>query len=94
MRYSRKVVNTLWWDEEDAAHIRSRSSRYPGATDIEPDWTLERPLIQHGCYSTRTRRVERLYPVDWLLGSRRVRVERDYRPGRPLRSDGVEDPRD
>ncbi len=41
MRYNRDVANTLWWEEEDAAHIRSRSSRYPGATDIEPDWTLE-----------------------------------------------------
>ncbi len=35
------MVNALWWDEEDAAHIGSRSSRYPGATDIEPGWTLE-----------------------------------------------------
>lgn len=31
----------LWWDEEDATHIRSRSARYPGAIDIEPAWTLE-----------------------------------------------------
>lgn len=31
----------LWWDEEDAAHIRSRSVRYPGAADIEPQWTLQ-----------------------------------------------------
>lgn len=31
----------LWWDDDDAAHIRSRSARYPGATDIEPGWTLE-----------------------------------------------------
>lgn len=31
----------LWWDEEDAAHIRSRSARHPGAMDIEPEWTLE-----------------------------------------------------
>ncbi len=41
MRYSRSVPDALWWDEEDAAHIRSRSTRYPGATDIEPEWTLE-----------------------------------------------------
>lgn len=41
MRYNWAVPNTLWWDEEDAAHIRSRSARYPGATDIEPEWTLE-----------------------------------------------------
>ena len=41
MRYIQGVPNRLWWDEEGAAHIRSRSSRYPGATDIEPEWTLE-----------------------------------------------------
>jgi hypothetical protein len=34
------VVGELWWDEEDADHIRSRSIRYPGADDIEPGWTL------------------------------------------------------
>lgn len=31
----------LIWADEDAAYIRSRSSRYPGALDIEPEWTLE-----------------------------------------------------
>ncbi len=31
----------MWWDDEDAAHIRTRSARYPGADDIEPDWTVE-----------------------------------------------------
>jgi len=31
----------LWWDDEDAEHIRSRSDRYPGALDIEPAWTLQ-----------------------------------------------------
>lgn len=31
----------LWWDDEDALHIRTRSTRYPGATDIEPGWTLQ-----------------------------------------------------
>lgn len=30
----------LWWDDEDAAHIRTRSARYSGADDIEPDWTV------------------------------------------------------
>jgi hypothetical protein len=35
------MVDHLWWDDEDIAHIRSRSSRYPGATDIDPDWTVE-----------------------------------------------------
>ncbi|MGQ0629409.1 MAG: hypothetical protein ACT4P1_00045 [Sporichthyaceae bacterium] len=35
------MASGLWWDEEDADHIRSRSLRYPGADDIEPGWTLE-----------------------------------------------------
>jgi hypothetical protein len=35
------VVEKLWWDEEDAAYIRQRAERYPGATNIEPEWTLE-----------------------------------------------------
>ena len=29
------------WDDEAAAHIRTRSARYPGDTDIDPDWTAE-----------------------------------------------------
>lgn len=29
------------WTETAAKHIRTRSSRYPGAVDIEPDWTQE-----------------------------------------------------
>lgn len=35
------MQNELWWDAEDAAHIGSRSTRYPGATDIKPEWTLQ-----------------------------------------------------
>ena len=31
----------------DVAHIRSRSARYPGAKDIEPDWTLEAAADPH-----------------------------------------------
>ena len=35
------MAGSLWWDEEDAQHIRTRSTRYPGAVDLEPAWTLE-----------------------------------------------------
>jgi hypothetical protein len=35
------VTEELWWRDEDAEYIRHRSSRYPGATDLEPAWTLE-----------------------------------------------------
>ena len=40
-RYIVVVADSLWWDEEDAEHIRTRSTRYPGAIDLEPEWTLE-----------------------------------------------------
>lgn len=34
---------TEWveWDEESAHHIRTRSTRYPDAINIEPAWTDE-----------------------------------------------------
>lgn len=35
------MADKLWWEDEDAAHIRGRSDRYPGAIGIEPEWTLE-----------------------------------------------------
>lgn len=41
------MLEELWWDEEDATHIRTRSARYPGATDIEPTWTQEAAADQH-----------------------------------------------
>lgn len=34
-------VEEIAWAPEDAAYIRSRSSRYPGALDIDPAWTAE-----------------------------------------------------
>ncbi len=37
----RSVVEDLWWRDADAWYIRSRSDRYPGATNIEPAWTVE-----------------------------------------------------
>ena len=40
-RYISLVADSLWWDIEDAEHIRTRSARYPGAVDLEPAWTLE-----------------------------------------------------
>jgi hypothetical protein len=39
MSYTPEV--DLYWADEDAAYIRSRSTRYPGALDIEPAWTWE-----------------------------------------------------
>ena len=31
----------IFWADEDARYVRTRSLRYPGAVDIEPDWTRE-----------------------------------------------------
>lgn len=47
MRYISVVADTLWWDSEDAEHIRTRSARYPGAVDLEPAWTLEAAADPH-----------------------------------------------
>jgi len=41
LRYNEFVTDELWWDDEDAAHIRGRSERYPGSAGIEPEWTQE-----------------------------------------------------
>jgi hypothetical protein len=35
------IADGLWWDDEDADYIRRRTDRYPGAINIEPEWTLE-----------------------------------------------------
>lgn len=37
----------LWWTEEDAAYIRSRSARYRGAVNLEPEWTQEVMADEH-----------------------------------------------
>lgn len=31
----------LWWREQDADYIRRRGDRYPGATGLQREWTLE-----------------------------------------------------
>lgn len=35
------------WKKEDADYIRDRSSRYPGALNLEPEWTQELLLDEH-----------------------------------------------
>src|ERR1044072_3045517 len=35
------IMDDLWWRPEDEEYIRRRSERYPGATDIEPEWTVD-----------------------------------------------------
>lgn len=41
------MVDDLWWRPEDADHIRHRDKRYPGAANIDPDWTLEAVRDRH-----------------------------------------------
>lgn len=31
----------ITWSEAAKLHVRTRSHRYPGAVDIDPDWTAE-----------------------------------------------------
>ncbi|MDQ2814314.1 MAG: hypothetical protein M3Z75_21215 [Actinomycetota bacterium] len=35
------MANDLWWHDQDADYIRRRGERYPGASRIEPEWTLQ-----------------------------------------------------
>lgn len=35
------MSESLTWDEDSARYIRTRSQRYPGALDIDPNWTAE-----------------------------------------------------
>lgn len=41
------VTFELWWETADADHIRYRSRRYPGATDIDPVETEEAACDPH-----------------------------------------------
>jgi len=68
------VTGELWWRDEDAEYIRHRSSRYPGATDLEPAWTLEaaadpRCIVLDPDPDEPHRRGAH----HWLLGQRRLR---------------------
>lgn len=42
------MIDDLWWRPQDAHYIRDRARRYPGATGIEPDWTLEAAMDPRG----------------------------------------------
>lgn len=37
-------VDSVQWALGQAEHVRTRSSRYPGAFDIEPEWATEAAL--------------------------------------------------
>ncbi len=39
MTYTERVE--LWWADEDADYVRSRSERHRGALDLEPAWPQE-----------------------------------------------------
>ncbi len=43
--YTQRV--DLWWADEDADYIRGRSTRYPGALNVEPAWTQEVMADEH-----------------------------------------------
>jgi hypothetical protein len=84
MRYTDLVSGELWWDDEDAAHIRSRSVRYPGAENIEPGWTLDAAptrlahrVVRDPDPSSRAGCIR----IIGVLAGRWVRAHRDRRPG-------------
>lgn len=42
-----RVRVELWWTDDDADYIRSRSTRYRAAMDLEPEWTQEVLADEH-----------------------------------------------
>jgi hypothetical protein len=34
-------VHSVTWTDAQAEHVRTRSSRYPGAVNLEPEWATE-----------------------------------------------------
>lgn len=95
MRYSLEVLNTLWWDEEDAVHIRSRSTRYSGATDIEPEWTLEAAADPARVVRDPDPKSRVAYTrlIGYSPSPEFVLTVRDHRPAGFLRRHGLENPR-
>lgn len=37
-------IDSVEWSPEQTDHIRTRSTRYPGALDVEPEWATEAAL--------------------------------------------------
>lgn len=35
------VPETIAWGDDATKHLRTRSARHPGATDIDPAWTVD-----------------------------------------------------
>lgn len=79
MSYTEGVA--FLWSQQDATYIRTRSQRYPGALDIDPDWTQEvladERLVELAPYPTS--RVGASGFVGWSRSADRVLVVIAYR---------------
>ena len=84
------------WDDEAAAHIRTRSARYPGDTDIDSDWTAKAVSDPQRLVDEPDPKSRHQCPDHWLLADR---ADGDNRrgatrcPGDPARRQCVEDTR-
>ena len=71
----------LWWADEDADYIRTRSARYRDAIDIQPEWTQEvladERLVELSPYPIS--RVGAAGFIGWSDAARRVLVVIAYR---------------
>jgi hypothetical protein len=81
VRHRLTLCGEVRWAEEDADCIRTRSSRYPGALDIAPEWTQEvladERLVELSPYPTS--RVGASGFIGWSDSARRVLVVIAYR---------------
>nr|CEL16716.1 hypothetical protein [Kibdelosporangium sp. MJ126-NF4]CTQ92055.1 hypothetical protein [Kibdelosporangium sp. MJ126-NF4] len=64
MCHNRSVTVGLWWDDENAEHIRERSVRYPGApwASIPLGRWRQQPTLK-GSLGSQTRRVDGVISV-------------------------------
>jgi hypothetical protein len=67
-------IDSVEWTPEQAGHIRTRSRRYPGALDIEPEWATEAALDPSARIGLdpATKTGEGIRVTGWSAGAGRV----------------------
>jgi hypothetical protein len=65
-------LDSVQWLPEQAGHIRTRSERYPGALDVEPEWATEAALDPRARIGLAGRTGEGIRVTGWSAGARRV----------------------
>jgi hypothetical protein len=67
-------LDSVEWSPEQVDHIRTRSKRYPGALDLEPEWATEAALDPKARIGrdSASKTGEGIRVTGWSGGARRV----------------------